>query len=432
MTTLPPGYEAIRPLGAGGFGEVILARHVALDRLVAVKRIHDHALSGPDDLERFRREGQVLAALAHPAVVRVFDFRRDDAGAVLVMEYVEGASLADLLDAGPPPIAQLLPALADVADALAAGAAHGIAHRDVKPGNVFVLPDGHAKLGDFGLARIATDPSVFRTADGITIGTPAYLAPETGLTEPDAGSDAYSFAVMAFEVLTGRLPFEGLSGAAMLAAHLAAVPPGPADVVPGMPQDASDAVLAGLAKDPAKRLLPQELMRRLAAVPASAWPQPVRSTRAAAPTVRVAASVPPLPVPRPRRRRRGPLLLLGALVATAAGVVLLTRGSPAFVVQDVAITAAPQGGRCPSATSTVTVTFRTNGQAGTIRGRWTTPTGTAGGTVNLPVVSGQHEARAVLTVGFRGTKPVSGVATLTLTAPMSGQFASPVLAYGCP
>jgi hypothetical protein len=429
------GYETLRVLGAGGFGEVVLARHVSLDRLVAVKRIHKQALAGSDELERFRREAIVLAGLEHPAVVRVYDFRTDDGDAVLVMEYVEGASLLELLEHGPVPVRARLMALSDVADALTAGATHGIAHRDVKPGNVFVLPDGHAKLGDFGLARVVSDPSVFRTSDGSSIGTPAYFPPETGqgLSEPDARSDAYSFAVMAYEVLTGRLPYEGLGAVAMIAAHWTQEPPAPTDLVPGFPAAASDALLAGLSKDPASRPLPAELVRRLAAVPASAWPPPPGPTAARAPRTVVA---PPQTSPGARaarsRRRVWVLPAVPVIAIVVAFVVTRDRGTPPpLEITSLAVTVTPAAGRCPSAHFTFTAVLRTNGSAGTVVGRWTQPNGTAQAPFALRVAKGQRTARAVLTVSVAGTQPLRGPAVLTLSGPGARRVASPPIDYLC-
>ena len=171
---VPQGYEYVRRLGAGGFGEVFLARHVTVGRLVAIKRILPRALSDADNVERFRREARVLAATDSPAVVRVFDLSTQDGSLYLVMEYVPGNTLTDLIDGEPLPAADGLRILADVAEALREMASHGLVHRDVKPGNVLVLPDGHAKLADFGLARAIADTSAFRTAGGTPSGTPAY------------------------------------------------------------------------------------------------------------------------------------------------------------------------------------------------------------------------------------------------------------------
>ena len=164
---LPAGYELVHVLGSGGFGEVVLARQTSLNRLVAIKRIHAYALAEADALERFRREARVLAALDHRAIVRVYDFRRDSADATLIMEYVDGDTLSEHIERGSLPASAALTILRDVAEALHTAAAEGVVHRDVKPDNVFVLRSWRAKLGDFGLARIVSDPSVFRTAGGL-------------------------------------------------------------------------------------------------------------------------------------------------------------------------------------------------------------------------------------------------------------------------
>lgn len=439
MAALPKGYEQVRVLGAGGFGEVVLARHLGLDRLVAIKRIHAHALAGADALERFRREGVVLAGLEHPAVVRVYDFR-SDSDAFLVMEYVEGASLGDLLEQGPVPVAAALKALGDVAAALTAGAEHGIAHRDVKPGNVFVLPDGHAKLGDFGLARVVSDPSVFRTSDGSSIGTPAYFPPETGqgLSEPDARSDAYSFAVMAYEVLTGRLPYEGLGAIAMIAAHWSQEPPAPVDVVPGFPPAASEALLEGLSKDPAKRPLPEELVRRLAAVPASAWPVPPRRAVAArapetvlAPVGSPAPPVPLLPRRRPWKTVAAVLALLVAAGITGWSLLRDPAPDPPLEVTRLSVTVTPTTGHCPSAHYVFTAVLRTNGSAGTVAGAWTQPDGTKEAPFALGATKGRRTATAQLVVSVGGTRPLRGSAVLELTLPGSQRATSPPVDYAC-
>ena len=272
---MPAGYEFVRRLGAGAFGEVVLARHRQLGRLVAIKRILPHALSKSDNIERFRREAQTLAVIDCPSVVRVFDFRTDDTnGAALIMENVPGQSLSQVLSAGPVAAADGLRILRDVAEALRVMAARDIVHRDVKPGNVFVLPDGHAKLGDFGLARALADTSAFRTAGGMPSGTPAYFPPEVslGTSEPDARSDAYSFAVMAYEVLTGHRPFAAQDALSMIAAHWDREPRAPADALSGIPPTAAAALLSGLDKAPGRRPLPHELVERLARIPPEQWP----------------------------------------------------------------------------------------------------------------------------------------------------------------
>jgi len=435
-------------LGSGGFGEVVLARQSSVNRLVAIKRIHGYALADAGALERFHREAKVLAALNHPGVVRVFDFRREGADATLIMEYVAGQSLSEQLAQGGLPISAALTTLGDVAEALKAAAAHGVAHRDVKPDNVFVLPNCRAKLGDFGLARIVSDPSVFRTADGVATGTPAYFPPESGLagTEPDEHSDAYSFAVMAYEVLTGELPFSGLGMLDMIAAHISRPPPPPTAVAPGFPLAASEALLAGLTKDPRSRLLPAELVARLAAVPPAQWParpEPSGSARSR-PTVRSSPPVKAQPIRPPPPRRAGSRRLAAAvaaaatLAAAAAGVAFLVAtpsAEPAgpLRVQSISHTVVPSSGRarCPSAQFEFAATLKTNGQSGSLRIRWTRPDGRQTDPVTLRVTRGQRTITALLRFDVTGAEPLTGAAVFHVLTPRPQEQTSREIRYEC-
>lgn len=321
---VPKGYEFIRLLGAGGHGEVVLARHRALGREVAIKRILARHVSDEQASERFRREAKVLASTSSPTVVKVYDLIREDTAAYLVMEHVMGSSLSEILDGGPVPAADALPILRDVAEALAVMQARGVVHRDVKPGNVFVLTDGSAKLGDFGLARVVNDASIFRTAGPSDLGTPAYFPPEVSQdgAEPDSRSDAYSFAVMAYEVLTGRLPFTAPNPMSMITAHWLREPTEPREHLPGFPDAAWTALRSGLAKDPSLRSSPTDLVDQLAVVPADAWPAVERAVAVATGARRtVAPAVRPVPkLPRSRWPARRVLSI--ALPVTLALVLL--------------------------------------------------------------------------------------------------------------
>jgi hypothetical protein len=452
--SLPRGHEFVRVLGEGGFGEVVLARHVVLGRLVAIKRVHAFALGSADDLARFEREAKILATLDHPAVVRILDFQIDDRGdAALVMEYVPGSPLNELLADGPLPAPAALRVLGDVADALTAAAARGIVHRDIKAANVFVSPDGAAKLGDFGIARMLGDPAVFRTTDGSVRGTPGYMPPEAGLGEGtvDERSDAYAFAVLAYETLTGRLPFPGLDMAAALVAHWSAVPPRADEVLPGFPAAAADALAAGLAKDPPARPLPRALVDRLAAVPAGDWPPALRGQAArtpAPPTVRSEApiaprtAVPALPTispgPARRRRRRTSWIVAAALVAVAAVGVAVWRLWPssapdALSVESVTTTLDPANGAgaCPSASYRVGAVVTTNGGPGTLAFSWELPDGRTAGADSVAVAEGQRRVELSLSFEQTGEAAVSGPPVLVVTAPDARRVSAPPVAYTC-
>lgn len=432
---MPPGYVFDRVLGSGGFGEVVLARQTSLGRLVAIKQIHGFNLSD-EALLRFRREGRLLAAIDHPAVVRVYDLVDHDGVLHLVMEYVPGRSLADIAADGGLTATAALVILRDVAEALRAAAALGMVHRDVKPGNVFVLPTGRAKLGDFGLARMTVDPSVFRTQAGPAMGTPAYFPPELSQTdaEPDERSDAYSFAVMAYELLVGRRPYDADDLIALITAHWRLEPPDPATIVPGFPPAATSALLRGLAKDPATRLLPAELVDRLSAVPATDWPAPARTpppTRGGpAPPTRLAlgpppASAPPAPTAA-RRRSRRPVILVGAAVAAlvVAGAVYAVgdHDSPTkapLALTGITVSSDPPSGRisCPDNAITFTAEIATNAKAGTVRFQWTQPDGEKQAVSEVAVGAGQDTVEARLRVTVKGSRPLKGDAVITVLSP---------------
>ncbi|MGW2820986.1 protein kinase domain-containing protein [Streptomyces sp. NPDC001443] len=256
-------YRIDARLGSGGMAEVFRAYDTKLARAVALK-VMSADLSLDDGYPaRFRREAQAMAALSHPQVVAVHDMG-DEPVPYIVMELVEGRSLADLLTARRRlPVPQALDLASQVLAGLAAAHAHGLVHRDIKPGNVLLAADSTAKVADFGIARAAEGTGTVLTQTGLMIGTPHFMSPEQvlGRSDIDHRSDLYSVGVMLFQMLTGRLPFEADSGYSIGYLHLTAPPPTLASLgIAAGPM--VEAVLArALAKEPALRHPDAESMR---------------------------------------------------------------------------------------------------------------------------------------------------------------------------
>ena len=290
------GFEFIQLLGRGAMGTVYLARQVSLDRLVAIKRIDSVWAQDAERVARFRREAETLARLNHPSIVAVYDLRNSDDGLHLVMEYVPGPSLHQLMQASRLSIPNSLGVIRDVSDALAHAAAHEVVHRDVKPANVLVAPSGRSKLADFGLVRLAGGGAGLTTA-GQILGTPGYMSPEQASgKEADPRSDVYALAVMTYELLVGRLPFLPVPGNPMatLQAHIHGQVPHPSSVVSDFPRGVEGPLLAGLGKSPGAR--PPDAQRfweRLAPEAKDAWPGWDRATD----LDQLAKSFAPPPVP---------------------------------------------------------------------------------------------------------------------------------------
>ena len=278
-------------------------------------------------------------------------------------------------------------------------------------------------------------------------GTPAYFPPESELldNEPDERSDAYSFAVMAYELLTGRLPFDGLGMLEMIAAHLAQDPPPPESIVPGFPPAASRALLAGLEKDPVKRPLPLELVERLEAVPATQWHTPVQPRPGNRPSNRTVLKARPVPAPvgdqpRPRARRVKRSHLAALVVAVVAAAIVggvaaaaMTSDSPQLVLGNIttAVTPADGQGRCPAADFEFSARLRTNGEAGTVRLQWLLPDGRITAPVTLQARAGQRAMSADLRFAVTGEQPLNGPAVLRVLAPESREARTPTINYRC-
>ncbi|MGK5533183.1 protein kinase domain-containing protein [Streptomyces sp. URMC 129] len=256
-------YQLRDMLGTGGMAAVYLAWDTVLERHVAIKTMHS-AMSQEDAFrERFKREAQSVAKLAHTNIVSVFDTGEDrvDNAPVpyIVMEYVEGKPLRTELDEdvarhGAMPADKALRVTCDVLAALEISHEAGLVHRDIKPGNVMITKRGVVKVMDFGIARATQSGVTAMTQTGMVVGTPQYLSPEQALGRGvDARSDLYSVGVMLFELLTGRLPFEADSALAMAYAHVQEEPPAPSSYNAAVPPAADALVARALRKNPNER-----------------------------------------------------------------------------------------------------------------------------------------------------------------------------------
>ncbi len=268
--SLAPGrrlgpYEVLAPLGAGGMGEVYRARDSRLGRDVAIKVLPEEFAHDPARLARFEREAKAISSLNHPHICVLFDVGRENGTGYLVMELVEGETLAQRLERGPLPAAEVVRLGVQIADALERAHASGIVHRDLKPGNIMLTRSG-AKLLDFGLARPAglgaagndtSTPTQARalTSDGAIVGTFQYMAPEQlEGREADARSDLWALGCVLYEAATGKRAFEGTTQASLVGAVMRDQPRPIAELAPLAPPGLERVVTACLAKDPADRL----------------------------------------------------------------------------------------------------------------------------------------------------------------------------------
>src|SRR6266545_2949801 len=246
-------YEVGRLLGAGGMAEVFEGRDRLLARRVAIKVLLAEFSQDPSFLVRFKREAQVAASLSHPNIVGVYDTGVEGGTNFIVMEYVEGRTLRDLLRIGGPPPADRAAGIAsDVCDALAAAHARGLIHRDVKPANVMLSGDGTVKVMDFGIARATTSETITQTH--AVIGTAQYISPEqVEGREDDARSDLYSLGCMLYEMLTGRVPFSGESPIAIAYRHVREDPVPLRRIDPRVPPAFEAISMRAMAKNPYHR-----------------------------------------------------------------------------------------------------------------------------------------------------------------------------------
>src|SRR5213083_1486497 len=247
-------YEILAELGRGGMATVYLAHDVALDRKVAIKVLAPALLQmGEGMVERFKREARTAAALSHPHIIPIYAVKESERVLYFVMKYVQGRPLDSVLrDVGALPIPMVQAIIAQVGDALGYAHRHGVIHRDIKSANIMLDEEGWAVVTDFGIAKVVQAQGL--TMTGVTVGTPTYMSPEQCATEEVTGaSDQYSLGVVAYEMLTGTLPFQDDSIMSVMYAHFNQPPRPVTELRPDCPPNLADAVMRMLEKEPARR-----------------------------------------------------------------------------------------------------------------------------------------------------------------------------------
>jgi serine/threonine-protein kinase len=346
---------------------VYAAQDTLLRRRVAVKLLHTHVALESDARERFAREARAAARVSdHPNVVTIYDIGEADELPFIVMEHFAGGTLSARLRNGPIERSAALGWLSEAAAALDHAHRHGIVHRDVKPGNLLLDDRDRLAVGDFGIARMASDASEL-TQSGIVLGTAAYLSPEQVAGEPaTAASDLYSLAVVAFELLTGSKPYRGGHAAVTALAHASGAPPAASELNPSLPMEVDHVLWRGLDRRPDRRWASAE-----------AFVEALEdATDETAPTRRAAAPPPPVP-PRPApparggggtgdggasRRRWIPVAVLVAFIACAGVAVALALGGGSGSDGD-RIAAATTAHRQPAASRDTSATTTTKAKA---------------------------------------------------------------------
>jgi serine/threonine-protein kinase len=331
-------YELGEAIGQGGMADVFLAHDRLLDRRVAVKVLLPQFATDPVNVERFRREAQAAAGLNHPHIVAVYDWGEEDDTSFIVMEYVPGQTLREILQAherlGPTDAARIA---AEIADALSFAHAHGVVHRDVKPGNVLITPQGQVKVTDFGIARAETSEPLTKT--GAVLGTATYFSPEQAQGfKLDGRSDVYALGVVLYEMLTGVAPFTASSPVSVAYKHVRETPAPPSSIVPDLPATMDHIVLTAMAKDvdlryPSAQDLRADLLRfergRPVVGATTAMVAPA-SVRVAAPATPATVTTAPPAAARRKRSRWGPAIAIGIALALLVGLIVFLLANSDF------------------------------------------------------------------------------------------------------
>ncbi len=302
-------YEVLEEIGRGGMGIVYLGRDVRLDRKVAIKVLPEAFSTDDEIIARFDREARAMAALDHPNVVPVYDTGRQGCFNYFVMKFLEGRTVADRLEdlradkAEPYTVEEVRQVVMQACRGLGHAHKKGMVHRDVKPGNIMVGPEGHVSIMDFGIVKAPVGGEAL-TRTGIVFGTPEYMAPEQaqGEGDPRPESDLYSLGVVAYEMLTGDPPFDGSTPFSLVIKHIKEPPPPLIERRADLDEGFQDVIFTALAKDPGERFPDAEAMR--VALEALARP-PAPGNRASLP----------------------PSMITGEMLRQSGGAEIPTRGT---------------------------------------------------------------------------------------------------------